>query len=502
MKILTTKQIRDSDTYTIQNEPISSIDLMERAAVQLFHAFADIFPSKEKVIIFAGPGNNGGDGIVLARLLAENLYPVRIYIMDLGSGLSQDARSNEIRLPDLSWLSINKINEDSELPVIHSDEVIVDALFGTGLKRPIIGFPAKLISHLNSYPNDIISIDIPSGLFGDDNSDNPMTAIIEAKITLSLHSPKIAFLMPENENYVGKWIVLPIGLDKNFTDSLVGYGHVIDPDYARLVINKRRKFDHKGVYGHALLISGSKGKFGATALSAKACLRSGAGLLTCHIPNKGLSPVHSFIPEAMLNLDPEKYECTTLPEIAKYSAIGMGPGLGTGELQAKLMQDVLNTVECPLVLDADALNILASKPDFIKQLPPKTILSPHPGEYKRLFGDDANHYSRIQRMKELSHKWQLIIILKGAHTAVALPNKDIWFNNCGNPGMATAGSGDVLTGIVLSLLAQGYSPENAATLAVFLHGSAGDLATQKLAEESLIASDIIDNLGQAFIELR
>jgi len=501
MKILNTEQVRKADAYTIQNEPVRSIDLMERAAIQLFHEFTSLYPKPRKVVVYAGPGNNGGDGIALSRLLAENYYPVDLNILDLGKGLSSDADKNFCRLPELAWLNTYKIKEDKDLYYPDVECIIVDALFGSGLTRPLNGLPAQLVQHINTLPNDVIAIDIPSGLFGDDNSENPMSAVIKAQITLSLHCPKMAFMMPENELFVGDWKVLSIGLNENFIDSLTGSGYVIDKHKAGVSLKKRTKFDHKGHFGHALMIAGSAGKLGAAVLSAKSCLRTGIGLLTCHAPEIALHVMHSVVSEAMLSLDNEKDECSVVPDLKPYSAIGVGPGLGTTQKQVNLIKDLLKIAAVPLVLDADALNVLAANPELIEKLPPNTILSPHLGEYKRLFGDDKNHFSRLQRLKKICHKHELIIILKGAHTAVVLPSQEIWFNNNGNSGMATAGSGDVLTGIILSLLAQGYLPENAAILAVFLHGAAGDMAAHNRGKESLLASDIIENLGQAFIEI-
>lgn len=501
MKILDTEQVRKADAYTIQNEPVRSVDLMERAAIQLFHEFTSLYPNIEKVVVYAGPGNNGGDGIALSRMLAENNYPLDLYILDLGKGLSSDAAENLRRLPDLVWLNTYMIKEDEELYFPDAECIIVDALFGSGLTRPLTGLPAQLVRYINTFPNDLLAIDIPSGLFGDDNSENPMNAVIRAKTTLSLHCPKLAFMMPENAPYVGAWKVLPIGLDEDFVKSLPGSGYVIDSHKASSIIKKRNKFDHKGHFGHALLLAGSAGKMGAATLAAKASLRTGLGLLTCHVPAIGFSVLQSLVPEAMLSLDNDKNECSIVPDLSPYSAVGAGPGIGTGLKQFSLIENLLEKNTGSLVLDADALNILATNPDLITKIPPKTILTPHPGEFKRLFGDDENQHIRLQRLKEICMKQNLIVVLKGAHTAIVLPDQEIWFNNNGNPGMATAGSGDVLSGIILSLLAQGYSPENAAILAVYLHGAAGDLAAQSKGKESLLASDIINNIGQAFIEI-
>lgn len=492
MKILSTQQVREADANTIKNEPINSVDLMERAAIQLFYTLIELYPEPIKFIIFAGPGNNGGDGIALARMLVENAYPVDLYIMDLKGKLSPDAAINENRLPVYSWLKTARIKEAKDIPSFESGEIVIDALFGSGLSRPLSGLSARLVEHINRSTN-VISIDIPSGLFGEDNSANPMKSVIRAKYTLSLQCPKMAFVMPENAEFVGEWKVLPIGIDAEYIDKLDSDVFVITKEQIKKRQKKRTKFDHKGDFGHALLIAGSPGKYGAASLSAYACMKSGVGLLTCHVPADAQTAIHSYVPEAMLS--------TKLPDISPFSAIGIGPGLGTGDEQTKLLEELIAKAKCRLVLDADAINILANKPELIELLPEETILTPHPGEYKRLFGNDPNQYERIYRLKSICNKRKLIVVLKGAHTAVVLSDGKVWFNNTGNPGMATAGSGDVLTGLILSLLAQGYSPADAACLAIFLHGSAGQIASQKHGEESLIARDIVENLGNAFIEL-
>lgn len=501
MKILSTKQIRQADQFTIQNEPILSVDLMERAAGQLFSAFIEIFPEPQAVAIFAGPGNNGGDGIALARMLADNLYPVQLYIVSLGNPLSTDAQVNLDRLPPYAWLSVEWMESEESWPQFDDQVIIVDALFGSGLTRPLGGEAAKLITYLNFLPNRRLAIDIPSGLFGEENNDNPGEAIFRADHTLTLHCPKMALFMPEHEEYVGQWRVLDIGLMQPFIDAQTAIAHLADADYIRANLRQRRKFDHKGSFGHALMIGGSAGKTGAAILAAKACLRSGAGLVTCHTHQAAVGAFNASVPEIMLSADPDLSVCSVLPDLRMYQAIGIGPGLGTGSKQAALLVELLEKSPVPLVLDADALNILASMPDWGKLLPDLTILTPHPGEFHRLFGKDRNQETRLKRMTSLAQDLNIIILLKGAHTAIALPDGQLWLNNTGNPGMATAGSGDVLTGIILSLLAQGYSPEFAAVAGVYLHGLAGDLAAEEIGQVALIASDIIDFLGRAFLKV-
>lgn len=501
MKILETKHIREADQYTIQHEPVRSVDLMERAANQLYLAFESSFPPSVGVSVFAGSGNNGGDGIALARKLAENNHPVHLWVYADKDSLSPDSRIQADRLPDLAWLEVSFASESEIHPLIPEDHVVIDALFGSGLNRPPEGRIAELIRYLNQLPNTRVAVDIPSGLFGEDNQNNPLDIVFRADLTWSLHCPKLSMLVPDYQDFVGEWTVLDIGLDRGFVDRLPAAAFLLTPDSLTGRIRKRQKFAHKGDFGHALLIGGSTGKSGAILLAAHACLRSGAGLVTCHTHRMALPGFLAHLPEIMLSPDPDPDNCTELPPLEGYHAVAAGPGLGTGPSQELLIRSLLDTGRQKLVLDADALNVLARHPEWLADLPEYSILTPHPGEFRRLFGSDPNPYERIRRLKNLADQYRIIIVLKGAHTAIALPGGKLWFNTTGNPGMATAGSGDVLTGIVLSLLAQGMDPSEAALTAVYVHGRAGDLAAAHTGEMAVMASDLIHKLGVAFNEI-
>ncbi|MBW6501260.1 MAG: NAD(P)H-hydrate dehydratase, partial [Bacteroidales bacterium] len=348
----------------------------------------------------------------------------------------------------------------------------------------------------------VISVDIPSGLFGEDNSKNIMDNIIEADYTLSFQFPKLSFLFAENQIYTGDWHVLPIGLSPEAIEKtgspyrLTGRGDVLP------LLKERKKHDHKGVFGHGLLIAGSRGRMGAAVLGAKAALRAGIGLVTCQVPSCGCSVLQIAVPEAMVIPDISNEIISEIIGITQYDAVGLGPGLGTGKATQAAVHKLLQDCEVPLVIDADGLNILGMNEEWLKILPGQTILTPHPKEFERLAGTTDNSYRRLLRQIELSQEYQCIVVLKGAFTSIALPDGRVFFNSTGNPGMATAGSGDLLTGILLSLLAQGYTPEKTAVAGIFLHGMAGDLAAVEQGYESLIASDIIDHLGYAFRNMR
>ncbi len=501
MKILSTSQIREADEYTIRNEPIKSVDLMERAAKALTTWFVDNFPKEISLKIFAGTGNNGGDGLALCRLMTEKGFRPEIYLLKLQSDYSPDTCINLERLRTLN-IQPEIISASNDFPVIDSSDIIVDALFGTGLNRPLSGLPSHLIEHLNESNAKIVAVDIPSGLFGDDNRNNSGGSIIKAKNTLSFQFPKLAFLLSENNNYVGNWEILPIGLHKEFIAEINPSCHFVDRDLVKSIIKPRSKFSHKGNFGHCLLISGSYGRMGAAVLAATACLRSGAGLLTVHVPAKGCEILQSSIPEAMTSIDDSDIFFSRHPSLEQFDAIAAGPAIGTLPQSQKALYDLLKSISVPLVMDADALNIIALNKEWLRLVPENSILTPHPGEFDRLTEQHKNSHDRLISQIELAKKYKINIVLKGAHTSVATPEGLCFFNSSGNPGMATAGSGDVLTGILLSLLGQGYKPVDAAVAGVYLHGLAGDLACSAHSPEAMIAGDISSNMGKAFEQLK
>lgn len=490
-----------ADEYTIQHEPINSVDLMERASKKLLDWILRFIPVSRMVYIFTGPGNNGGDGLALARLLIERNYKVEVFLLKISDSMSNDAEINLLRLSNMKKARISRIQTSKDFPLIHENALIIDALFGSGLKRPLDGIAKEMVMHLNKSGKEILSVDIPSGLFGEDNRGNPREGIIRAKNTLTFQFPKLAFFFSENNVLTGNWQVLDIGLHPEFIQKADTKWYYTLKEDVKVLIKKRRKFDHKGTYGHALLLSGSYGKTGAAVLSAKACLKAGCGLVTVHIPGSSYDIFQSALPEAMCSIDPDAKMISTLPDLESYDAIGIGPGIGTHKSTAGLLERLLKNVRVPLVIDADGLNILSENREFLKLLPENTILTPHPGEFDRLAGESPGGYERFLNQIEFAAKYKVIIVLKGAFTSIASPEGIIRFNSTGNQGMATAGSGDVLTGMILSFLAQGYSPIQAAVVAVYLHGRAGDLALETESFESLIAGDIIESIGSAFKEL-
>ncbi|MBU1370871.1 MAG: NAD(P)H-hydrate dehydratase [Bacteroidetes bacterium] len=501
MKILTVEQIRQADTFTIEHEPILSVDLMERAANQVFEWIRKRLQPHSQVMIFAGTGNNGGDGLVLARLLIENGYSVTTCLVWFLDKLSPDCETNLQRLKELTDAKIVDVHQEADLPVLTEDAIVVDALFGSGLNKPLKGIAADTVKLINGGRNVVVAIDIPSGLYADKAVDAKRETVLEADYTISFEFPKMAFLWPENDRFVGRWEVLPIGLHTGFTQAVQTPFTLIDAAQIQPFLKKRAKFSHKGTYGHALLIAGSAGKTGAAILSARACLRTGAGLLHVHLPGKAQIPMQSALPEAMISMDSNADHFSELPELAPFNTIAIGPGLGMHDDSVQALKLLIQQSRHPLILDADALNILSENRTWLAFLPKNSILTPHPGEFERLAGSWSDSFERLELQRQLSLKFGIIIILKGAHSCVTLPDGQAVFNTTGNPGMATAGSGDVLTGMLTGLLAQQYSPMQAALLAVYLHGVAGDLAAEKLGMESVIASDIVYCIAKAFKSL-
>jgi NAD(P)H-hydrate epimerase len=502
MKIFRSQQIKEIDKLTIENEPIASVDLMERAADQLLRWFIRTFDRSRRIIVFAGPGNNGGDGIALARLLSVNRFSAEVFFVKISGKTTDDWNYNYQRLEKETSVIFNTIENIGLFPFISSEDVIIDAIFGSGLTRPAEGLAGQVIRKINLTGSVIVSIDIPSGLFGEDNSTNNPETIVCADFTLSFEFPKLCFMFGENAGFVGDWSILPIGLNSHAIRKTLTPYFLLEDNYIFPMLKKRHKFDHKGKYGHGILVAGSFGKMGAAILGAKAALRTGIGLITCHVPGCGYQVMQTSLPEAMVSVDKNEKYCSEIEAVDLYDAIGIGPGIGTDPATQKIFHTLLLNHNKPLIIDADGINILGANKKWLSELPAGTILTPHVKEFERITGKAENSFIRLEKQIEFASKYKCIVVLKGAYSSIAAPDGKVFFNSTGNPGMATAGSGDVLTGIILSLLSQGYSPEDASLTGVYLHGLAGDAAAAKEGYESIIASDIIDNIGNAFLKVK
>ncbi|MBC7851029.1 MAG: NAD(P)H-hydrate dehydratase [Chitinophagaceae bacterium] len=494
MQILDVDQVRAWDEYTILNEPISSIDLMERAASACFHWLMLNCVDDNEFTIYCGKGNNGGDGLAIARLLARKGFIVKVYILEFGTLGTDDFQANLARLHQTT-AEVFFISTTETIHTIDRKAIVIDSLFGSGLNKPLSGLSAALTTHINDAPNTVISIDIPSGLFADKSSWT--FPVVRADHTLSFQCYKPAFMVSENASALGEIHILDIGLLERYLGEVSPKFLLSNQSILKKWWRRRGSFTHKGNYGHCGLIAGSKGMMGAAVLSAIACLRTGAGKLTCHVPGVGYSIMQTSVPEAMCAATESEDLLSGMIDVTKYDAIGIGPGIQTATVTKDLLSQIISQTRKTMVLDADALNILAGDKELLAQLPPYSILTPHPKEFDRLFGESENDFERLNLAIEKANYFELIIVLKGRFTFIAIPGAPGYFNTTGNAGLAKGGSGDVLTGMILALLGQGYPPQQAAVLGVYLHGLSADRAIEHIAMESLFPSDLFNYIGDA-----
>ena len=496
MKILTATQIREADSYTIAHEPVSAIDLMERAAQVCISEILSYRDSRHYTIV-CGSGNNGGDGLVIARLLHTLGKKITVYLVQQNSTASDCYTINLSRLSQIADTKIYTVHQAADISATEPDTIMIDALLGTGTNRPIEGLMADVIHHINRSKLPVIAIDIPSGMPAE------LTAaitwpVVKASVTLTFQQPKLSFMFADSGDYVGDFRIVDIGLSRDFIASVPDTYRYIELADISPLLPGRSRFSHKGTYGHSLLIAGSHGRMGAAVLAARACLRSGTGLLTVHIPACGYDIMQGSVPEAMVTTDTHTCHITSTPSQKPYSSIGIGPGIGTDTDTSLAVKLLIQSAACPLVLDADALNIISQHKTWLAFLPPHSILTPHPGEFDRLTQKHTDASSRLRSAQVLAHKHSLIIVLKGAYTAIVMPDRSVRFNSTGTPALARGGSGDILTGMITSLLARGYSEPDAAITGVYLHGLAADLAVSDIHPESLTAGDVISYIPAAF----
>jgi len=497
-KILSVKQLYEADAITVKKNKISYVDLMEHAGIQCFEWIHNRLQGDPVTIqVFCGTGNNGGDGLVIARHLKQHGYNVNTFIINCGNNRSEAFLQNYERLKEIGVWS-EMISCTSELPNISESDMIIDAIFGLGLSRAPENLIKEVIQHINDSKAYILSIDFPSGLF----ADKPVTdidAVIKSYHTLTFQTPKLAFLLADNNKYINSWDVLDIGLNREYllyaeSDYYLNSKADILPIY-----KFRERFSHKGDFGHSLIIGGSFGKIGAVTLASKAALTIGSGLVTAYVPKCAYQILQTSIPEVMVEVDAEN-ELQYFNSKINPTAIGIGVGMGTHNETAKGFEQFLKINKLPLVLDADAINLLSKHKILLKLLPKNSILTPHPKEFERLVGKWKDDFSKLKKLQSLSKKYNIIIVLKGAYTAIAHKGK-IYFNTSGTPALATAGTGDVLMGILTGLLAQKYLPFDAALLGVYLHGKTAELSMNTKVMETFIASDIIDSLSDAYMDL-
>ncbi|MDR1593752.1 MAG: NAD(P)H-hydrate dehydratase [Prevotellaceae bacterium] len=488
MKIFTNEQIKEADRYTVENEPVASIDLMERASDAIAGWISENIDKQIPLLFIVGKGNNGGDGLAVARILKQKGFECSIYLAYGKNFPNEECRINLERLP-AGIPFIENLNE------IDKHTVIVDALLGTGISGNVKEPAANIISQVNSLTNKVISIDLPSGMSTEPPTLPCSPQIIKACVTLTLQFPKLAMMSPETGEYAGTIITLPIGLSKTYLEQTESPYHYIDETLIESLKKRRSKFGYKNIYGHALLVCGSKNMIGAAILATGAALRSGCGLVSVHIPYDERVALQTKFPSAILSFDKSGYFSEIPDEICKYNAIGTGCGLGTHPETMKTFETLLKSVKIPMVIDADALNLLSMNKELLKHIPENSILTPHLGELKRLVGEWNSEENKNRKITNLSSETKSIIVVKGAHTAICLPDGEIYFNSTGNSGMAKGGSGDVLTGLITGLLARGYNSFEASVLGVYFHGLAGDKACEKYGCESMNSLDLIEFLS-------
>jgi hydroxyethylthiazole kinase-like uncharacterized protein yjeF len=471
LPLLTAKQIREADAYTIAHEPISSIKLMGRAAKAFVGWFVNHFPDKKAAItIYCGTGNNGGDGLAIACILYEHKYTgIAVKVARFSDKASDDFNANFDRVKRLG-ISLKELTANTDLPAEEST-IIIDALLGSGLNKPLTGDYKKLAEYINSLHTTVVAVDIPTGFYTDGEID-PEAIVIKADLVITFQQPKINFLLPESAPHIKCWEAVNIGIDEGFVRSLDSPYQFIEEKDIKAILKPRHNFSNKGTYGHALIVAGQAKTMGAALLSASACVYAGAGLTTACVPESGLTALNTYQPEVMAVVR----KAGELPDVDwdQFTTIGMGPGLGKDKDALELLNTLFDNYNKPVVIDADALNLLAANPATWKKVPEGSILTPHMKEFDRLFGKSNNWWQRLQNCLKRAKEHKIYIVLKNDYTMVATPEGKVYFNSTSNAAMATGGMGDILTGIITSLLAQKYSPEEACIAGVYIHGKAGD----------------------------
>ena len=503
MKIFTNEAIKKIDRETIAADGITELDLMERAASAVAYEIISRWLTTKRIVIFAGPGNNGGDARAVARMLYEQGYRPEVFLFNIKSShLSECCAANRQRLIDMGNIDFTEIIDNFTPPELGPDDVVIDGLFGSGLHSPLKGGYTSLVQYINNSEAFIVSIDMPSGLFCEWNEGSDRRNIIRADLTLTFGSKRLSFFFSENAEFIGQCIVLDIELNANAIDSTPADYYLIEKEDVRNMLKPRDPFINKYDNGTLLLIAGSYGMMGAAILAARGAQRIGAGLVTVHAPASANTIMQTSCPEALFEADESDICTTIINSKRRFSVVALGPGMGTSDETIDAVDHFLKNYRKPCLLDADALNCIAARPMLLRSIPKGSIITPHTGEFDRLFGKSVTDEERLKRAINQSKMYNITIVLKGHYTMMIRPDGKVYINSSGNPGMATAGSGDVLTGMIAGLISQGYSPDNSVWMGVYIHGRAGDLAAQKLGQNSLIASDIINNIGPAILDIK
>ncbi len=498
MKIFSSKHIKELDSATCEAQGIDSLTLMERAANAVAKEISERFLPSRRIVVIAGPGNNGGDALAVCRLLADQGFSnMEIFLFNVKGKLSADCESQKAKLPESEGIKFTEITTSFSPPHLTENDVILDGLFGSGLREPLSGGFASVARLVNESGAYVVSIDIPSGLSADWNSGSKYRDIVHANLTITFQFPKLSFFFAEHADILGEVKVANIDLDPKAMKETPSNWLLIESRTVRPLLHRRPLFSAKRDFGSAMLFAGSLGMMGAAVLCAKACLKCGAGLATVHAPRTAMTILQTAVPEAMYEPDRNDRLISDMTLHHSHQAVAVGPGLGTGDATIDALESLLKNCKSPLVVDADALNCISRRPTLLTMLPPRTVITPHAGEFDRLFGEHTTSEQRLKKAIEMSRHYNIVIVLKSHYTMIVRPTGKVYFNSTGNPGMATAGAGDVLTGVIASFMAQGYQPEHAATIGAYVHGLAGDIATEEIGEYGVVASDIADRLGRA-----
>ena len=502
MKIFTTEGIRKIDEATIEAQNISMIDLMERAASAVAYEIISRWRPSKRMVIFAGPGNNGGDALAVARMLTEQGYRSEVYLFNIKSShLTPCCSTNKDRLEGIDGIEFNEVVDTFSPPELGPDDVVIDGLFGSGLRNPLKGGYAALVQYINDSRSCVVSIDVPSGLFGEWNMGSDHRNIVKASLTLAFQFKRLSFFFAENAQYVGEVKVLDLDMDQEAIVRTTTNFYLIEREDVKQNMRSHNPFINKYDNGTVFLVSGSYGMMGAALMASRAATRAGAGLVTVHAPRCGFMPLSTAVPEVLFEADRNEISTTHIDLHHRYSVVALGPGMGTAEETVDAIDAFLKSYRQPCILDADALNCISMRSILLRSIPRGSILTPHEAEFDRLFGEHSSDEERLKKAIDVSKLYEITIVLKGHYTMTVRPDGKVYINSSGNPGMATAGSGDVLTGVIAAFIAQGYSPDWGVVLGVYIHGLAGDLAVQEQGTHGLIAPDIANAVGKAIHSL-
>ena len=502
MKIFTNAQRKAIVQYTIEHDGVTELDLVERAGDGIAREIMSRWQPQQRTIVFAGWGNNGADALSATRILMRNGFNPEIYLFNIGGNrLSKEcAKCKELLLSEFPQVKLKEVVSEFLPPELNSRCLVIDGLFGSGLNRPLPQSICVILRSINDSNADVVSIDIPSGLFSEWNTNLVNNNTIHATLTIAIEFPHLSFFFDDNAELIGEWTTVSIGLSQEAIRNTTYQYYLITHADAQKILRPRWPEANKSEYGSALICAGSYGMMGAAVLATRGCLRAGAGKVTCYSPQCGNTILQTAVPSAMFATSNDKTYLTDISLRHTYQAIGIGPGIGTRDDTITALGNFLkqcNAKQMPLVIDADALNCIAARPILLNYLPVMSVLTPHEGEFDRLFGEQSSSEARLRKAIEVSAFYNVVILLKGRYTAVVRPDGKVHINSSGSPALATGGSGDVLTGIITGLMSQSYSSEMATILGAYIHGVAGEICADEHGTFGTTAEDIAQNVGKA-----